>query len=645
MDYLEQERIQRILYKQEQKKLEEERKKYPALYGQIKNIKDYFYFNDIGITKEEEKKDDKTSSTKLEYNIYSFCDNEETPDLYTPYGKISGDNYELTQIVEINNNLNYKNNTNIKKDSNKFIPKTNPPKLSEGKINNTSTNFSNETKFQNGLETTQSNNDEKNNNNNINNNTQDKSPFRNIRQYRYFDLDFDFPEIKLNSKNELILPNRRRKKSRSPFFKKRRRTVSKYNTSSINSLNFCYICLSLKHSLKTECPIYKRCYKCLKYGHWAKSCKEELKNLCEYCGISVHKKEDCLRCHKELKSIDILVNKKDLKLKCAFCESRKHLICPFSMRENFVINIENKHEENQNGGTKDYSKILFCPYCAGNHLKTECKEKQKDKENIFQDKNIINNNVNNNDKDINKNKDSIKNNFNNKENKGNKENNNIPWKNDFINRKREINKNENQITKRKSSNFSWANQSNNYDNTNNNRNKPFEINWSSNTNNNNSNRRNDYKNNYYKKDYSKYRNNYQYNTNNNSNTNNKYDYNNNNNYNYNNKSRISSNDIYNKHSRNDNYKTNNNIINISNNNIINLEEDNRNDDNTQNIYGQKKYETYDYFAERRKMYNNYRSNGNEKRFERSRSKYPHFRKYKDYRNNRERRERRMYNYN
>ena len=636
MNFTEREIIQRSLYKQEQKKLAEEKKKYPALYSQIKNIRDYFYLNDKEYF-DEFKNIHIPHITDIEYHINSFMDSEERPDLYTPLGKISGDNYELTQFSEKNNNLNNKlnnnNDTNIKNDKDKFNNKTNPPKDQKEKIkkNNSNKNkfiLNNENKLQNGNTSNKTNqiiNTEKNDKFDFNNGKDiEITPLKNHKLFnRYFDFDFDFPEIKLNSKNELILPKRR--KIRSPSFKKFKRTVSKYNTSSINSLNFCYICLSLNHSLKTECPIYKRCYKCLKYGHWAKNCKEELKNKCENCGLSIHKKEDCLKNPKEIKSIDILVNKKDIKLKCAFCESRKHLLCPFSTRENYLITIENKMDKNQNGGTKDFSKILFCPFCAGNHLKTECKEKEKEKkfnELYEQEKNKIINDKNNEEKNIKESKE-------NNENVKNKENNIINKKNEFINRKRELyNKSDNQF-KRQTSNFSWINQADNNDN---NRNKPFEINWSTHPNNNSYNNNNHnkqyYKNDYYKKDYSKYKNIRQNNNNNNNNYNN-------NNYNNNNyKNNIRTNDIYNKRPKNDNYQKNNEIINISNNNMISLEEDNWDVINTQNIYEPKKvYETYDYFAERRKAYKNKQANnkyGN--RFERNKSKFRYNTNYRDYRN-------------
>jgi len=650
MNFTERERIQRSLYKQEQKKLAEEKKKYPALYSQIKNIKDYFYLNDKEYF-DEFKNIHLPPIPDVEYNIDSFMDSEERPDLYTPLGKISGDNYELTQFSEKNNNLNNKlnnnNDTNIKNKKDNIYNKTNPPKAPKEKFNKNNPNKNkfipnNSNKLQNGNTTTTSNQiikTEKNDKGDFQNGKDiEITPLKNHKLFnRYFDFDFDFPEIKLNSKNELILPKRR--KIRSPFFKKFKRTVSKYNTSSINSLNFCYICLSLNHSLKTECPIYKRCYKCLKYGHWAKNCKEELKNKCENCGLSIHNKEDCLKNPKEIKSIDILVNKKDIKLKCAFCESRKHLLCPFSMRENFVINIENKMDKNQNGGTKDFSKILFCPFCAGNHLKTECKEKEKEKKlNEFydQEKNKIINEKNIEEKNNKENKDNKENkeNKDNKENEKNKGNNIIDKKNEFINRKRELNNKKDIIFKRQTSNFSWVNQSDNNSNNNNNTNKPFEINWSTHSNNNsynnNYNKQNHYyKKDYYKKDYSKYKNKHQYNNNN---YNNKSDYSNNNNY----RNKTRTNDIYNKRQKNDNdnYRNNNEIINISNNNMLNIEEDNWNEAiNSRNIYEPEKvYETYDYFAERRKAFKNKQAyNKFGKRFERNRSKFRYNKNYRDYR--------------
>ena len=145
------------------------------------------------------------------------------------------------------------------------------------------------------------------------------------------------------------------------------------------SQQFCYICLSKDHLCKKECPKYKRCYKCLKYGHWAKNCEEIIKDKCENCHISAHKKEDCLKFREGIAYEDLFLEIKKNGLKCAFCEQNSHLICPFSTREKYIIKYENENNKNQNNENKDFSKTLFCPFCAGNHLKKECPELNKNK--------------------------------------------------------------------------------------------------------------------------------------------------------------------------------------------------------------------------------------------------------------------------
>ena len=104
MDNLTIEKIQRSLFKQELQKEEEEKKKYPATKGQItdQNINDFFEFNDISeggakspkslstsffSDKEFTKFDSFNEDNKklnINYNINSFLDNEQIPDLYTP---------------------------------------------------------------------------------------------------------------------------------------------------------------------------------------------------------------------------------------------------------------------------------------------------------------------------------------------------------------------------------------------------------------------------------------------------------------------------------------------------------------------------------------------------------------------------------
>ena len=391
MDNLQIERKKRMIYQQQEKEKEENRKKYPAIYNQINdnNIKNYFEFNELN---EEIKSNYLSSSTSflsenennknINYDNISYLDNELIPDLYTPYGKISGDNYKLIDIVP--NKINLEDIINYKSISKKRL--------------------------------------------------------------RYFDLDQEKPEIIIS-----ILPKNNDKKKKKKKF---------YNNNN-KSPNFCYICLSKEHFTKEECPRYKRCIKCLKYGHRVNNCKEIIKNKCENCNISCHSKEDCLKFQDELKFEDLFL-KKNKGLKCFICGQKSHLICPFSMREKFVLNINKKNTDD----TKDYSNILFCPFCAGNHLKTECPEIQKKNnfnDNIMNKEKISTNLIDNKkSKDIKEQKEKynikINKENNNNEIRGyyNKINNYIP-----INEEQQYNNNSNNNTCKYRKNYYYGNKKNN----------------------------------------------------------------------------------------------------------------------------------------------------------------------------------------
>ena len=113
MNFLKREKIRRQIYKIEEskkKKEELEKLKYPALNGFINenNILDHFLFD-----KEEENEQNfynSDNNVEIEYNINSYFNNEEIPDLYTPLGIISGNKYKLISIKEENEEKNNEQN-------------------------------------------------------------------------------------------------------------------------------------------------------------------------------------------------------------------------------------------------------------------------------------------------------------------------------------------------------------------------------------------------------------------------------------------------------------------------------------------------------------------------------------------------------
>ena len=299
MKNLKKENIHKSLFQQEMEIEQEEKNKYPATKGQItdKNFDDFFeldYTSAGGTKRSKTPLNHDKKKSKINYNIISFIDNKDTPDLYTPLGKISGNNYSLQN----------ESDSNIKENNNKSEEKT----ISKEHL-------------------------------------------------RYYDLDFG---INLNKSDIEV-----------SFF-------SLQKNKSNKNKNFCYICLSTDHYNKSECPINKRCNNCLKYGHWADNCKEIIKNKCQNCHCSVHNKEDCLKLNRAITSNELLLYK-NKGIGCEFCKNENHLICPFSKREKYILNYEKKNKE------QDFTNTLFCPICAGNHLKAKCPQnihyKNKNKSN------------------------------------------------------------------------------------------------------------------------------------------------------------------------------------------------------------------------------------------------------------------------
>ena len=332
MNTKEREKIRRTLFKQEKQKEKEEKLKYPALNGYIndKNIFDFFIFDD-----DEANNDDIDKNNQMNYELDSYITSERLPDLYTPYGMIKGDCYKL--ISPQKNNYENKERKIINNDNNKkenFIENKKIIRYFDIITNEDINNNNN------------SNIDDKNVNNNINdkNKTNNKSHSND------------------DDKTKDIVSHSRCKKCGE---------YDHLKCDCTSNLLFCYICLGKDH-VKKNCPKYKRCFKCLKYGHKLQDCREILNSKCENCHISIHKKEECMKVPNKI----ILEDLKENNLKCEFCKSREHLVCPFYNREDIILKNENEDKILNN---LDCSKKIYCHNCGENHLRKDCPEKKENR--------------------------------------------------------------------------------------------------------------------------------------------------------------------------------------------------------------------------------------------------------------------------
>ena len=316
---LKRERILRQIYKNEKKKEEKEKCKYPAINGLLNenNILTNFIFDS-----DANNLINNDNNLEVEYDICSYMNNEEIPDLYTPFGRISGDKY---QIIPIKGEKLENNNENS---TDKKMEKELENKSEENKKNINNENDDNENKIK--------------------------------KIIRYFDID-----------------NKNTKKDLYSFRCKKCGKFGHLKCDCTNIINSCYICLSKEHTRK-DCPKIVRCSNCFVLGHSSQDCEKNLESVCENCKITFHKREDCLK-------RPIKINLKDLKsqkLSCAFCGSEEHVLCPFSKKKNPILLYEITNSDLEKGidkemNKKDFSNILYCPNCKGNHLKKECPIKKE----------------------------------------------------------------------------------------------------------------------------------------------------------------------------------------------------------------------------------------------------------------------------
>ena len=390
-----------------QKDFDKEKNLYPALNNQINqnNILDYFVFdedeNNIIINpkkeknkneinkneKEEEEKGEKENNPlekiKINYNVNSFITSSYRPDLYSPYGIISGNKYKLrmapgksSQIIE-DNESEEENDEKEDKESRKEEDKESSS-ISE-----------------------KENNDE----------------VKKSKLNRYYNIE---PDISIKCH---ICGQVGHRKDICPNY----------------DIKFCYRCLSDSHEDR-DCEQIK-CFRCNKLGHKTFNCqlKDNKLILCERCHCIGHKKEECLIKPLEFSHKFLKYNN----LSCMNCGSKKHVLCSLVNREfpelskedeNELFNDENifidllknesdddcssltplneevqnldeinnkdnlmnnEEEEKKNKKKKkkikkvknifedlnneDIKNTIFCGFCGGRHRNEECTEKKDEK--------------------------------------------------------------------------------------------------------------------------------------------------------------------------------------------------------------------------------------------------------------------------
>jgi hypothetical protein len=225
---------------------------------------------------------------KVDYNVSSFITASFRPDLYSPFGIISGNKYKLKFASENNfQNLEEKGEDNENKDEDKNLIKKEESKDKE---------------------LSSSSSDEKDNNEEI----------KKLKLNRYYNIE---PDISLKCH---ICDQIGHRKDACPFYDSK----------------FCYRCLSSSHEDR-DCEQVK-CFKCNKLGHKTYYC--ELKDnqlvICDSCHCVGHVRKECLKKPMEFSSKFLKYNN----LSCLYCGSSNHVLCSLIKREMPELEEEDEDE-------------------------------------------------------------------------------------------------------------------------------------------------------------------------------------------------------------------------------------------------------------------------------------------------------------
>jgi len=223
----------------------------------------------------KEEQATKENKMKVDYNVSSFITSYFRPDLYSPFGIISGNKYKL-----------------------KFMPEKSSQKLEENEEedNNEEKDISKKEENKE-KELSSSSSDEKENNEEI----------KMLKLNRYYNIE---PDISLRCH---ICDQVGHRKDVCPFYDSK----------------FCYRCLSDSHEDR-DCELVK-CFKCNKLGHKTYNCplKDNKLIICDACHCVGHIRRECLIQPMEISPKFLKYNN----LTCLHCGSSNHVLCPLSDRE------------------------------------------------------------------------------------------------------------------------------------------------------------------------------------------------------------------------------------------------------------------------------------------------------------------------